>query len=80
MAYIFVNDSANGHVEGLCHFPCSAALLENWVDFDLFTQLHTIYAWQLQNAVLVLRDINDNKEIIVWKSTKCRMCIHSYLL
>ena len=78
-AYIFVNDYTNGHVwDG--HFPCSAVLLEIWVDFDLFTQLHTTYAWQLQNAVLVLRDVNDNTEIVVWDITKSTMCIHSYLL
>lgn len=79
-ACIFVNGYAFGRVWEHCYLPCSTALLEIWANFHLSTQLHTTYAWHLQNSVLVLRDVNDNTEIIVWKITSCRTCIHSYLL
>lgn len=51
-------------VWGLCRFLHSAALLEIWVDFDLSTHLLTTYASQLQNAVLILKDVNENKELL----------------
>lgn len=96
-AYIFVPDHANGchcscilalHVQGLCHFPLSAALLEIWLDFDLSTQLPTTSASQLQNAVLVLKDMRI-KELWYewWQRTECALivifcissCFHSHL-
>lgn len=56
-------------------FRSSGSLSSCWFFYSDAT-----YTWQPQNSVLVFRDLNVDKGIIIWDITKYRMCINMYVL